>query len=50
MCETRGKGKLQDGRTYDNKYAWSIDIKDGKIFRIREYMDSYYVSKLFGTG
>jgi uncharacterized protein len=48
MCESEGKGKLQDGRTYDNRYAWALEVKDGKIFAIREYMDSHYVAKLFG--
>ncbi len=48
MCESQGLGKLQDGRTYDNRYAWAVEVKDGKIFAIREYMDSHYVAKLFG--
>ena len=50
MCESRGKGTLLDGRTYDNRYAWSIDVRDGKVFAIREYMDSHYVATLFGLG
>ena len=50
MCESRGAGKLQDGRQYNNRYAWSIDLRDGKIFAIREYMDSHYVATLFGFG
>ena len=50
MCESRGLGKLPDGRTYDNLYAWAVEVKDGKIFAIREYMDSHYVAKLFGMG
>lgn len=50
MCESRGFGTLLDGREYRNRYAWSIELRDGKIFTIREYMDSYYVAKLFGTG
>jgi uncharacterized protein len=48
MCESRGDGRLQDGREYHNRYAWSIDVKDGKIHTIREYMDSHYVATLFG--
>src|SRR5258708_19895972 len=48
MCESRGRGTLRDGRRYDNRYAWSIDVRDGRIFAIREYMDSHYVSTLFG--
>ena len=46
MCESRGQGKLQDGRTYDNRYAWAIELKDGLVYRIREYMDSHHVSTL----
>jgi len=50
MCESRGRGTLRDGRRYDNRYAWSIDVRDGRIFAIREYMDSHYVATLFGGG
>jgi len=50
MCESRGLGTLRDGRPYNNRYAWSIDVRDGKIFAIREYMDSHYVATLFGGG
>ena len=50
MCESRGAGTLRDGRKYSNRYAWSIDVRDGKIFAIREYMDSHYVATLFGEG
>ncbi len=50
MLETHGMGKLSDGRTYDNRYAWAITVKDGKIFALREYMDSAYVAALFAEG
>ena len=49
MVESRGLGKLADGRTYDNHYAWAVEIRDGKVFAIREYMDSHYIATLFGT-
>jgi uncharacterized protein len=48
MCESVGQGKLADGRAYENRYAWALEIRDGKVFAIREYMDSHYVAKLFG--
>ena len=48
LVESRGLGKLADGRTYENRYAWAVEVRDGKIFAIREYMDSFYVAKLFG--
>jgi ketosteroid isomerase-like protein len=47
LVESHGEGKLADGRTYENRYAWAVEVKDGKIFAIREYMDSLYVAKLF---
>jgi ketosteroid isomerase-like protein len=47
ITETRGVGMLADGRPYENRYAWAIEIKDGKIFALREYMDSLYVMRLF---
>jgi ketosteroid isomerase-like protein len=48
LLESHGSGQVADGRTYDNRYAWALEIKDGKIFAIREYFDSLYVAKLFG--
>ncbi|HTX23838.1 MAG TPA: nuclear transport factor 2 family protein [Steroidobacteraceae bacterium] len=47
MVESRGVGRLQDGRPYANLYAWAIEVRDGKIAAIREYMDSHYVMGLF---
>ena len=46
--ESTSTGGLQDGRTYNNSYAWVFRIKDGKIARLHEYMDSHYVARLFG--
>ncbi|MES2625961.1 MAG: nuclear transport factor 2 family protein [Pseudomonadota bacterium] len=42
-AETRGMGKLRNGNTYNNQYCWVIEIKDGLVWKIREYMDSHYV-------
>ena len=50
MCESRGIGKLADGREYSNRYAWVVVLKDGLVHTIREYMDSHYVATLFGMG
>lgn len=46
VCETRGTGRLKNGKDYNNVYCWVIEIKDGLIYAIREYMDSYHVSTL----
>lgn len=48
LVETHGTGFLADGRPYDNRYAWAFEIRDGKIAEIREYLDSYYIIRLFG--
>lgn len=48
FVETHGVGQLADGRVYDNWYAWALEVRDGRILAIREYMDSFYVSQLFG--
>jgi ketosteroid isomerase-like protein len=48
ITETHGSGALADGRPYDNRYCWAFEVKDGKVFAIREYMDSLYIFQLFG--
>ncbi len=47
MVESRGVGHLKDGRPYSNLYAWALEVRDGKIAALREYMDSHYVMGLF---
>jgi uncharacterized protein len=44
--EAKGLGKFRNGKDYNNRYAFFLEIKDDKVFRLREYMDSYYVSTL----
>lgn len=48
LTETHGTGFLADGRPYDNRYAWAFVLRDGRIAEIREYLDSYYIIRLFG--
>jgi ketosteroid isomerase-like protein len=45
-AETTGVGRLKNGKKYHNRYVFMIEIKDDKIFALREYMDSYHVSTL----
>ena len=47
-CETHGTGTFRDGRPYDNNYCWMIEVRDGKVYHLREYMDSHYVAGLGG--
>jgi len=44
--ESRGQGKLRNGNVYNNQYCWVIEVKDGLVWKIREYMDSHYVMKV----
>lgn len=48
LVETHGTGKLSDGRPYDNRYAWAFEVCAGQVAMIREYLDSYYIVRLFG--
>jgi ketosteroid isomerase-like protein len=49
LVETHGTGHLKDGRPYENRYAWAFEVQAGQIAMIREYLDSYYIVRLFGT-
>lgn len=40
-AETRVVGRFKTGKVYDNHYAWIVDIRDGLIFTIREYLESH---------
>ncbi|MDP3759240.1 MAG: nuclear transport factor 2 family protein [Ramlibacter sp.] len=40
VLETRFQGTLANGRPYDNEYCFVIEVKDGRIRRMREYMDT----------
>lgn len=45
-CELINRGKLKDGRSYNDHCCWIISFRAGNMIRIREYLDSYYVSEL----
>ena len=42
-AETEAHGTLASGKPYDNRYAWIVEVRDGKICTLREYMDSAYI-------
>ena len=44
--EARGLGRLTNGKEYNNRYAFMIEVKGDKVFALKEYMDSYHVSTL----
>jgi ketosteroid isomerase-like protein len=43
--ETHTVGAFKNGNTYDSRYCWVMEIVDGKIKTLREYMDGGYVAK-----
>ncbi|HEY0106787.1 MAG TPA: nuclear transport factor 2 family protein [Rhizomicrobium sp.] len=44
--ETHGTGTFRNGRDYDNRYAWIVEIRDDMIYAIREYMDTAYIASI----
>jgi ketosteroid isomerase-like protein len=42
-AETEAIGRLSNGKDYHNRYAWIIEIKDDKVYSLREYMDTAYI-------
>jgi uncharacterized protein len=41
--EATGTAPLVNGNTYDNRYHFAFDTRDGKVIAVREYMDSFHV-------
>ena len=39
-CEVRGYSKLVNGEEYNNEYLFLITLRDGKVSRIVEYLDT----------
>jgi ketosteroid isomerase-like protein len=42
-AETEAAGELQNGNHYHNRYAWVIELRDGQVCHLREYMDTAYI-------
>lgn len=40
VLEQRLQATLPSGRAYDNEYCFIIELQDGRIHRVREYMDT----------
>lgn len=45
-AETEAKGMLANGNAYHNRYAWVIEIRDGMVCHLREYMDTAYIESV----
>lgn len=40
VFEQRMRGRLVNGRDYDNRYCWVFEMEGTRVRRIREYMDT----------
>jgi uncharacterized protein len=45
--EATGQNSTPDGKIYQNKYCWVCRILNGKIYELKEYMDTDLVTKTF---
>ncbi|NLS13090.1 nuclear transport factor 2 family protein [Vibrio sp. SM6] len=45
--EVESFGNMKNGKTYNNLYHYLIEMKQGKIWRIREYGDTDQVRRVF---
>jgi ketosteroid isomerase-like protein len=45
--ETESYAELQNGRVYNNNYHFLFEVKDGKILRVKEYLDTEHTTAVF---
>jgi ketosteroid isomerase-like protein len=45
--EAVGEMRLKDGREYKNRYHFVFELRDGKIVRAREYLDTAAVAEMY---
>ncbi|MFM6828996.1 MAG: nuclear transport factor 2 family protein [Novosphingobium sp.] len=48
--EATGFAELTDGRTYEPQYHFLVTVRDGKVFEVREYMDTQHARDTFFGG
>ena len=47
VVELRSLATAQNGMCFDNRYCWVVYFRDGVIVRVRAYLDSAMVTRLF---
>jgi len=51
VVEVAGDGEFVTGRRYQNRYAFVIEVVDGRVRELREYLDTAHAADVFdGTG
>ncbi|WP_317928431.1 nuclear transport factor 2 family protein [Halioxenophilus sp. WMMB6] len=47
VMEVQGTSRTANGKDYNNNYCIVVELKDGKIHRVREYTDTYLIVRTF---
>lgn len=45
--EATSRAELKNGRVYANTYHFLFEVKDGLVFRVKEYMDTHHAVEIF---
>lgn len=48
VVEAQNTCEIINGEVYDNFYVFFFLVKDGKITRVNEYLDTLYLANMFG--
>jgi len=43
-CEAESYAVLGNGRVYNNEYHFLLELRDGKIFAVKEYLDTMHTA------
>jgi uncharacterized protein len=47
VAELLSRATAKNGMRFDNRYCWVVSFRDGVIVRVRAYLDSALVARLF---
>jgi ketosteroid isomerase-like protein len=47
VVELRSQATARNGMRFDNRYCWVLSFRDALIVRVRAYLDSALVARLF---
>ena len=46
VLELSSHGEMEDGWVYENRYCFVISVRDGKVFELREYLDTKIATEM----
>jgi ketosteroid isomerase-like protein len=44
--EAVSSARMSDGRPYENHYHFLVQVRDGRVVQVREYLDTQFVHEL----